>query len=253
MYKNRIPLILFIVAFISGAIYFSPFLQTPFAYLSRTIQIAYLNEVQGFKDTLSRHVDQEQTIAKLQKQNRYYESKLLALHQITRDYHNLLKLEHSPLQTLSSVELVRTIAYVRMGDINRLWLEMPSFDPSRVYGLLYRGYVAGIVVAHNGVPMALLNGDVKSSYAVSIGSSHAPGIVRGNNQRHLIVDFIPTWIPIYVGDEVVTSGLDRIFFSDLKVGKIISISKASGYQTAIIEPYFYAQNPTYFHVITQVR
>ena len=253
MNKYRFSLLFFVVAVISGAIYFSPFLQAPFAYLSRSIQLSYLNEVQGFQDSLARHVNQEETIATLQKQNRYYETKLLALHQITRDYQNLLKLEHSSLQTLSSVELVRTIAYVRMGDTNRLWLEMPSFDPSRVYGLLYRGYVAGIVVAKNNAPMALLNGDVKSSYAVSIGSSQAPGIVRGNNARRLIVDFIPTWIPIYVGDEVVTSGLDLIFFSGLKVGKIVSISRASGYQTAIVEPYFYAKNPTYFHVITHVR
>jgi len=253
MNKNRFSLILLSVLVITGAIYFSPFLQTPFVALSRSIQIGYLNQIQGFQQTLSRHIAQERTIEKLQNQNRYYEKKLLALHQMSRDYQNLLALHHSPLQILSSVELVRTVSYVRMGDTNRLWLEMTHFDPSRVYGLLYRGYVAGIVVAHNDNPMALLNGDVKSSYAVSIGSSHAPGIVRGNNQRRLIVDFIPTWIPIYVGDEVITSGLDQIFFSGLKVGKIVSISKASGYQTAIVEPYFYAKNPTYFHVITRVR
>ncbi|MFZ2968250.1 MAG: rod shape-determining protein MreC [Sulfuricurvum sp.] len=253
MNKYRISLLFFLVVSVSGAIYLSPFLQTPFAYLSRSIQVGYLNQIQGFHDTLSHHLDQEQTIIALQKQNRYYERKLLTLHQMGRDYQNLLKLEHSNLQILSLVELVRAIAYVRMGDPNRLWIEMPHFDPSRVYGLLYRGYVAGILVAKNDAPMALLNGDVKSSYAVSIGSSQAPGIVRGNNERRLMVEFIPTWIPIAVGDEVVTSGLDRIFFSGLKVGKVVSISRASGYQSAIVEPYFYAKNPTYFHVITQVR
>lgn len=81
----------------------------------------------------------------------------------------------------------------------------------------------------------------------------APGIVRGNNERHLIVDFIPTWVPIAIGDEVTTSGLDQIFLSGLKVGKVISISRASGYQSAKLEPYFYAKKPTYFHIITKVR
>ena len=81
----------------------------------------------------------------------------------------------------------------------------------------------------------------------------APGIVRGNNERRLIVDFIPTWIPISIGDEVLTSGLDQIFLAGLHVGKIISISRASGYQSAVVEPYFYAKKPAYFHIITKVR
>jgi rod shape-determining protein MreC len=69
----------------------------------------------------------------------------------------------------------------------------------------------------------------------------------------LVIEFIPTWVPIFVGDEVVTSGLDKIFMSNLKVGKVVSISRSSGYQSAVVEPYFYAKNPAYFHVITKVR
>ena len=147
----------------------------------------------------------------------------------------------------------RSISYVRMGDPHKLWIEMNHFDSKQVYGLLYRGYAAGIVVSNNNRPMALLNGDIKSTYAVSVGKSMAPGIVRGNNERKLIVDFIPTWVPIAIGDEVTTSGLDQIFLSGLQVGKVISISCASGYQSAVLEPYFYAKKPAYFHIITKVR
>ena len=253
MNKQRITLLFLTLSIVGGALYFSPFLQLPFHHFSKSIKIAYLNQIQGIQDSISRHVFQKETIIDLQQQNRYYERELLTLHQIASEYQNLLQLENSSLKTLPSVALVRTISYVRMGDPHKLWLEMDHFDPTRVYGLVYRGYVAGIVVAKNHSPMALLNGDVKSSYAVSVGNSQAPGIVRGNNERRLVVEFIPTWIPISVGDEVTTSGLDQIFFAGLKVGKIISISKASGYQSAVIEPYFYAKNPTYFHVITKVK
>lgn len=253
MNKQRLTLTLFFVGCVSGALYFSPFLQAPFLKLSQTVKLAYLNQIQSFDQFVIEHLNQKNTILKLQRENRYYERKLLTMHQVADEYSNLLREQNSSIKTLPAVSLVRTISYVRMGDPHKLWLEMDGFNPKMVYGLLYRGYTAGIVVSEHKRPMALLNGDIKSTYAVSVGSSMAPGIVRGNNERHLIVDFIPTWVPIAVGDEVVTSGLDQIFLAGLHVGKVISISRASGYQSAVLEPYFYAKKPTYFHIITKVR
>ena len=253
MNKQRFILILFLLLSVSGALYFSSFLQSPFFNLSKSIKVTYLNQIEAMKSAVDKHVSQEKMIQELQQRNKFYERELLTLHQIADEYRNLLQEQNSTINISPAVGLVRTLSYVRMGDPHKLWIEMDHFDPTQVYGLLYRGYVAGIIVSNHRRPMALLNGDIKSSYAVSVGNSHAPGIVRGTNGRRLVVEFIPTWIPIAVGDEVQTSGLDQIFLSGLKVGKIISISRASGYQSAVVEPYFYAKNPTYFHVITKVR
>lgn len=253
MNKQRISLTLFFLVCVSGALYFSPFLQSPFLKLSHSIKLVYLNQTQSFTQSVTEHLNQKNTIIKLQRENRYYERELLTMHQVADEYKNLLSEQNSSIKTLPALNLVRTISYVRMGDPHKLWLEMDHFNPKLVYGLLYRGYAAGIVVSNNSRPMALLNGDIKSTYAVSVGKSMAPGIVRGNNERRLIVDFIPTWIPVAIGDEVITSGLDQIFLAGLQVGKVISISKASGYQSAVIEPYFYAKKPAYFHIITKVR
>ncbi|MDP1785615.1 MAG: rod shape-determining protein MreC [Sulfuricurvum sp.] len=253
MNKQRFALTLFFIGCVSGALYFSPFLQSPFQKLSQTIKSAYLHQIQRVNQSITEHIDQKNTIIQLQRENRYYERELLTMHQVADEYQNLLREQNSSIETLPSIGLVRAISYVRMGDPHKLWLEMDYFNPKQVYGLLYRGYAAGIVVSNNKRPMALLNGDIKSTYAVSVGSSMAPGIVRGNNERHLIVDFIPTWVPISIGDEVTTSGLDQIFLSGLQVGKVISISRASGYQSAVVEPYFYAKKPAYFHIITKVR
>jgi rod shape-determining protein MreC len=253
MNKQRFTLTLFFVGCVSGALYFSTFLQTPFIKLSQTIKLTYLDQIQSFNQSVTEHMNQKNTILKLQCENRYYERELLTMHQVADEYKNLLREENSSIKTLPTLTLVRTISYVRMGDPHKLWLEMDDFNPKQVYGLLYRGYAAGIVVSDHKRPMALLNGDVKSTYAVFVGSSMAPGIVRGNNERRLIVDFIPTWVPIALGDEVITSGLDQIFLAGLQVGKVISISKASGYQSAVVEPYFYAKKPAYFHIITKVR
>jgi rod shape-determining protein MreC len=253
MNKQRFIIILAIFVGISGALYFSPFLQSPFSNLSTIIKTTYLNQLQALDNAYIRHISQSQTIADLQRRNALYEKEILTLHQVAHEYQNLLQEHNSTFEITPTIELVRTLSYVRMGDPHKLWLEMEYFSPDRVYGLLYRGVVAGIVVSRNKRPMALLNGDPKSSYAVTVGNSQAPGIARGTNSRRLLVEFIPTWIPVSVGDEVTTSGLDQIFLSGLKVGKIVSISRSSGYQNAIIEPYFYAKNPTYFHVITKAR
>ncbi len=253
MNKQRLIFILAILAGISGALYFSPLLQSPFSSLSTTIKTAYLDQLQALNNAYSKHISQAKTIADLQRRNAFYEKELLTLHQVADEYKNLLQEHNSSFSTSPTIKLVRTLSYVRMGDPHKLWIEMENFQPNHVYGLLYRGVVAGIVVSQNQRPMALLNGDAKSSYAVSVGNSQAPGIARGTDSRRLLIEFIPTWIPIAVGDEVTTSGLDQIFLSGLKVGKVISISRSSGYQNATVEPYFYAKNPTYFHVITKAR
>lgn len=253
MNKQKLSLALFIALAIGGALYFTNLFQSPILYLTHTIKSTYLNGLESVQNGFDEHFNQQATIIDLRKKNRYYEKELLTLHQVADEYRNIIREENSTITTQPDIDLVRALSYVRFGDPHKLWIEMDHFDPKRVYGLLYRGYAAGIVVSKDNRPIALLNGDIKSSYAVNIGASVAPGIVRGNNTRRLIVEFIPTWIPISVGDEVLTSGLDRIFLSGLKVGKVISISRAQGYQSAVVEPYFYGKNPAYFHLIREVR
>ena len=253
MNKQAISIAVLLTLLMSGALYFTNILQSPIIRLTHTLKSSYLDVGERIERGIDEHFHQQTTIIELREKNRFYEKELLKLHQVADEYQKLLQEQNSTFKTMPDTALVRTLSYVRFGDPHRVWIEMEHYDPKKVYGLLYRGYAAGIVVSKGAHPMALLNGDVKSSYAVTIGSSMAPGIIRGNNSRQLIVEFIPTWIPIAVGDEVQTSGLDRIFLSGLKVGKVVSFTKASGYQSAVVEPYFYGRNPAYFHVITQVK
>jgi rod shape-determining protein MreC len=130
---------------------------------------------------------------------------------------------------------------------------MNDFNSSKIYGLVYKDSVAGIVISKDSKPIALLNGDIKSSYAVFVGEDDAPGIAHGNNDNTIIVNFIPSWINIKVGDEVISSGLDNLFFRGLKVGKVLSIKKSQGYQSVVVDPYFKSKEPRYFYVITEVQ
>ncbi|MDO8260610.1 MAG: rod shape-determining protein MreC, partial [Candidatus Magasanikbacteria bacterium] len=90
-------------------------------------------------------------------------------------------------------------------------------------------------------------------YSVFVGDNKAPGIAHGNSAENLIINFIPAWFLIEVGDEVITSGLDEIFFKGLKVGTVLSVTKSQGYQSAVVEPYYKANNPNYFYMIKKTR
>ena len=82
-----------------------------------------------------------------------------------------------------------------------------------------------------------------------IGKKRAPGIVHGKNTEEMLVEFIPNWISIEVGEEVYTSGLDNLFFIGLKVGKVLEVTQSQGFQNAKIKPYFDVTKPEYFQVI----
>ena len=241
MNKEVLAIFVLFALLFGGALFFMTDLQRPILSLSNSVKSSYHNLTASIGQSYDEHFKQQDTIIELRKQLNLYEESHLLLHQVATELNALF------------VELVRTISYVKFGDINKVWIDTPSFDPAKVYGLVHKENVAGIVVMKEGRPMALLNGALKSAYAVYVGANKAPGIVHGLKTRELIVEFIPTWIKIKEGDEVLTSGLDNLFFPGLKVGKVVSIEQSQGYQNAIIDPYYNASNPDYFHLIKRIR
>jgi len=253
MNKGLFSFFFIMIALIVGALYYTNTIQTPFLSLLNGIRSHYHTSVAFLAQQVERHFFQATHIAELEEKLKLYENNHLVVSQLSSELNNLFLENRSKLQALPEVELVRTISYQAFGDYNRVWLEMEDYNTSRIYGLVYNNFVAGIVISHNQRPLALLNSDVKSSYAVYVGENKAPGIVHGNNSNHLVVKFIPAWFFIQEGDRVVTSGLDEIFFEGLNVGKVISVTKSQGYQTAVVEPFYKATNPNYFHIIKKVR
>ncbi len=253
MNREVLAIFFLFVALFGAALLFSTGLQSPILSVTNTIKTSYHNTTASIGKRFDEHFDQRDTILELREKLRLYEESHLLLHQVATELNALFVENNSSFKVKPEVELVRTISYVKFGDINKVWIDTPAFDASKVYGLVHKENVAGIVVMHEGRPMALLNGALKSSYAVYVGQNKAPGIVHGLSTKELIVEFIPTWIKIKVGDEVLTSGLDHLFFPGLKVGKVLSIEQSQGYQNAIIKPYYNASNPDYFHLIKNIR
>ncbi len=253
MNKGLLGFFTIFIALFMGALYYTNLIQSPIISSLNHIKSIFHNSVELIKKQINIHTFQAKHIELLNDKLQRYENNHLVMQQLASEVNDLFQENHSTLKINPKVELVRAISYEKFGNFNRVWMEIKDYNRSKIYGLTYKELVAGIVIEYKGKPLALLNRDIKSSYAVEIGKEKAPGIAHGNNSKKLIVNFIPAWFEINEGDEVVTSGLDNIFFKGLKVGKVISVSSSQGYQNAVIEPYYITKSPNYFHMIRKVK
>jgi len=241
------------MALFVGALYYNNLIQSPIISALNSIKSSYLNTIEFFENKIDKHIFQAKKIENLKNKLQKYENNHLVMQELASELNNVYNENNSSLKTNPNVELVRAISYKKFGNLNRLWMDIPDYNASKIYGLIYKESVAGIVIAKNNKPLALLNSDIKSAYSVYVGKEKAPGIAHGNNGENIVINFIPAWFNIKQGDEVITSGLDNIFFKGLKVGKIISVSKSQGYQNAVVEQYYKANEPSYFQMIRSVK
>ncbi len=253
MNKGLLSFIFIFFALFIGAFYYSNTVQAPIIGALNFIKINFHKTLEYIDNNIKKHTFQSQKIEELELKLKRYENNHLVMQQLASELNDLFNENQSSLKNDPKVELVRTISYKKFGDVNQIWIDMKDYNSSKIYGLTYKELVAGIVVCESNQPLALLNKDIKSAYSVYVGNEKAPGIAHGNNSELLVVKFIPAWFKIKTGDEVTTSGLDKIFFKGLKVGRVISVSSSQGYQNAVIEPYYKANNPNYFHLIKKVK
>jgi rod shape-determining protein MreC len=245
--SNKLKLFLIIILLSAVSINYSNGLRGLAGDISSFIVNIYVNIKEGFADTISEHFDQRDEIRDLRQKN----EELSELAQTSSAYATKLNaiLKEANLSTYSvKTQAVRALSYVTLGDYNRLWLDFDGFDENKIYGLMYQGYSAGIVTVQDGRALALLQQDPKSTFSVHMGANKINGITFGTGDR-IEVRYIPLWSEPKVNDEVVTSGLDNIFFEGLKVGKIVAVHKSESYFTAVVEPYAVIEVPGFFRII----
>ncbi len=213
-----------------------------------TFKKTYINIVDDIVNTQEKYFSQAKTIEKLQKDNKTLEHYKI-LHRITQIKMNSLKNSIKSLKrTSSKLKIARVISYIDLNDFTKVWLDLAKKNNS-IEALIFDEYAAGIVINDNGRSKALLNGNEKSNYAVFIGKNNAPGIVHSStNKEYLLIKYIPIAFNIDIGDEVITSGKDNIFFEGLKVGKVVSISKFQDMQEVLIFPYAKVFKEKYYFV-----
>ncbi len=204
------------------------------SYVSK-VHLTFSNMERKIEDILSLYFRQVETIQNLQKKNRDLEK---ALCRCRNDAFRFKALSSTLGIGQKNTDLIPAFAagYVKLGNFQQLWLEpFSGYDPSRNYGVIRSEMAIGIVVAKERRPLMILAGDKECNFAVYIGDKRAPGIATGLDARHMIVKYIPEWMPLNIGDKVLTSGLDHIFPAGIPVGRVLSVRKMQGFKNARIE------------------
>lgn len=202
-----------------------------------TIKRFYIDTATSINEVEEEYFSQVETIEKLQKENIELRNYKLKYQASEKEVKTILENLENSILTTKQARFTRVLSYIDFDDYTKVWLDLEKKDNS-ILGIVSDEYAAGIVINQNGKAKALLNGNEKCNYATFIGENKAPGIVHYiPNSNKLVVKYIPIWFEIKEGDEVITSGMDNIFFEGLKVGKVVSIKKMQDIQEATIIPY----------------
>lgn len=228
-------------------LHFDKYLTNQFVVIN-DLKKVYVKNSDNLSSSIKKFFNQAQKIEELTQENQ----NLSQFQNLYTSSKTQLENIREGIDTLNSnleeIKLVKVLSYVNFDDFTKVWLDTAKED-EKIQGLMSEDYSAGIVIQKAGKSQALLNGNEKCNYAVFIGKNKAPGIIHKNENKNLLtVKFIPIWIDIEVGDEVITSGMDNIFFEGLKVGKVVKINKMADQQDALIRPYAKVLQKKYFYL-----
>jgi rod shape-determining protein MreC len=86
------------------------------------------------------------------------------------------------------------------------------------------GVVGKIIAVYTDTSQVLLLGDKESGVGALLADSRTQGPVKGLGEPRLSLDYISNDEKVNVGEQVLTSGQDRIFPKDLPVGTVAEIA-----------------------------
>ncbi len=253
MIKNRLLLLFLAGALFYISVNFNTPLREKLLALPLQIKTNILRTADSMKREIDAFFDQQQKILRLEKElEGCRKTAALSVAFGAKLNHFLQEAGMRPYHP--KLHLVRALSYVTLGDFSTMWLDFPDYNRSKIYGLLYKGYAAGIVDRKEGYPLARLPMNKKMIFSVIVGEKRYLGVVFGG-AHFLEVKYIPTYADIKVGDEVLTSGEDNIFYEGIKVGEVIDIREYNLYKIAIVKPYVQMEKPDFFFAVdaTQVE
>lgn len=246
--KNKVRVALILAFLIFMSFYYGGYIKKAVLVVNDTLIGGFYSAKNSIVDTINEHFNQVEEIRILRAKNESLEQMSTLTSTFANQLNSLLE-DRNSTQYFPKVSLVKAISYVQISDYHRVWLSFSSnLDSTRNRGLIYQGYTAGIAVVKNGRLMALLQGDEQCTFSVYVGKGKIPGVAQGRNDK-VIVKFIPKWEKVNIGDEVLTSGLDEIFFAGVPVGKVVNVFSEDMYQSAEIEAFAHISIPSYMYLI----
>jgi len=247
MIKNRLVLALLVAVLLFVSINFSASLREKVLSFSLFIKHSVFEIKHRLVDEAHSLISQKQRIAELEKALASCQETATLSVAFAAKLNHFLK--ESKLQQYDpDLQLVQALSYVKLGDYSMMWLDFPDYNRSKVYGLLYKGYAAGIVDSKEGRPVARLLSNKKMVFSVEIGKQKHLGVLFGG-RNFLSVKYIPTYAQIKIGDQVITGGNDNIFYEGVKVGEIVHVQMTTLYKTALVKPYADVKDPEFFYAV----
>ncbi len=198
--------------------------------------------INAIHEKISLYSNQAEKIKKLQNENAELERKIAEFNSFfasCKDFKkfNLIKNSH--------LIFAKAVSYAALPDFSQIYVNFVSSKYPK--GLVYDNLAAGILIKKVGhYSLGVLNSNKKAVYTVYIGQNEIPGIFFGKKN---IIKYIPKFKKINIGDLVITSGLDGIFYKGAKVGIIKKIEEKKLYQEAEVELFYNRLNPDYFYVV----
>lgn len=247
--KSKIKFLIIIAYIVFLSFYASDALKKNFVDVTNSV-VAYCDNFLVYsKNIFDEHFNQAKNIAKLKAENQKLKEATAVLDAFSYELNDLLKDANSS-KFNPSVKIARALSYAQIGDHNKIWIDFKDFDKDKAYGLILDNKTVGIVVNQSDRPLAILQNDPKSVFAVYVGENKIPGIAKGNGKT-IEVKYIAKWLTPQVGDEVRTSGLDEMFYGGTLVGKVVELLDDNIYTTAIVEPAISVNIPSYVYIVTK--
>jgi rod shape-determining protein MreC len=218
-------------------------LKSPFLNIFNNTKINVIHLYEYISLSIDKYFYQSSHIEKLSLENkklRDYIASYEAYINKCKDLSNFNSLN------IKNIKFTQTISYAKLPIISQIYINYES-NNSKIKGLIYNNQTAGIVTQHhNNFSLALLNSDKETTYTVFI-NNNIPGVLFGGDK--IVIKYIPKYHKININDEVITSGLDNIFYKGVKVGLIKKIRQTDLYQEAEITPYYNPLKPSLFYVV----
>lgn len=247
MIKKKSVLVLTFLALIILSLNYSNYLKSKVLGFSNSAKVFFIEQSYRVNSSVQKHFRQKQQIKLLQKQVETLKptAKLSVL--FATKLNQLL--DESNLTAYNpNLKLSRVIAYEKLDNPFRVWIDFPSYEENSSYGLIHKNFTAGIIYPKFNKPLAHLQLDKRVIFSVLIGESRQLGVISGN-KKNLLIKYIPLQVDVKIGDEIVTSGVDKLFYEGVKVGKVVDIKVESIYKVATVEPYMKVKKPNFLYVV----
>jgi len=210
---------------------------------ANSLKNSFSSFLTSLKESYEEYIDQKDTIENILKENKFLKDEI---QRIAVRYATCRDLKHFRSLQIPNVVFTQVISYAKLPDFTQVYInyDKPFTTPR---GLVYNNMAAGIAVKHySNYSLALLNSNEKTSYTVYIGSEKIPGIFYGKINT---IKYIPKFKKVNIGDLVVTSGLDGVFYQGARVGEVTEVKEKKLYQEAKVRLFYNDLNPEFFYVV----